>query len=117
MVLAEESGEDELRRMFRRGGRLLETVDNPGDAFLAYLGAGDFNALTRVLDQHGEHIEARARPLLDQIPPSFIDSEPWLLLAAARRDLVNGDLAGAASRYRRAEASFVDQAAAGEGNG
>ena len=71
--------------MFRRAGEVLETGGSPGDAFVAYLGAGDFTELTRVLGRHGERVEPRARLTLDQLPPSFVDSEPWLVLAAARR--------------------------------
>ena len=110
-LLAENCGEEALRAMFRRAGEVLETGGSPGDAFVAYLGAGDFTELTRVLGRHGERVEPRARLTLDQLPPSFVDSEPWLVLAAARRDLANGDLDGAASHYRRADAGFVGKLA------
>ena len=111
ILFAEHSGEAALRTTFGRAGSLLERSGRPGDAFVAYVGAGDFDALTRLLGRHGERVEPRARLALDELPAAFVDSEPWLLLAAARRDLANGNLAGADAYYRRAAAGFAEGAA------
>ena len=111
-MLVEEVGEREARRRFRRAGELLEAEGVLPDALRAYCRAEDWDAVARLLGDDGERIAGGLPVWMDVLPSSLLHDDPWLLLAAARRQRAAGRLRDAIELYREAERRFGHSAAA-----
>lgn len=106
LVLAEEDGDAAVRERHRRAGRLLEDAGATVDALHAYARAGDAEATGRLLRARGEDVAGAAGSWLDSLPAALRDSDPWLLLADARRHATAGRWRHALDLYGRARAQF-----------
>lgn len=82
--------EAELVSDFTRAARVLEGSGFAADALRAYARAGDARAAAMVLRNNGEAL-ADEPPPFDTLPAS-LRSDPWLLLAEARKLVADGDL-------------------------
>ncbi|MBM3679539.1 MAG: hypothetical protein FJW96_16935 [Actinobacteria bacterium] len=103
LMLVETLGERDTLRRFRRAGALLEAHGELPDAVRAYGRAGAWGDVQRLLGRDGDRV-VRDEPLwLDELPPSILESDPWLLLALARRQRSIGRFAAAVETYKRAE--------------
>lgn len=111
-VLAEEVGEAEARRRYRRAAALLEAAGAPADALLASTRAGDWSAVARLLGHEGERIARGPGNWLDALPPSIREHDPWVLLATARRHRELGHWNDALRSYRQAQLAFGQLAGA-----
>ncbi|HEX2038403.1 MAG TPA: AAA family ATPase, partial [Acidimicrobiales bacterium] len=111
-ILVERWGRDRVRAEYTRAGRLLEAEGLAADALRAYCCAEDWEAAARLLGREGEQLVDDAGSWLAGMPPAVVDSDPWLLLATARRYLAAGRLQPAAAAYERAEQAFGSMAAA-----
>ncbi|MPZ74316.1 MAG: hypothetical protein GEU74_14010 [Nitriliruptorales bacterium] len=105
-ALAEQVGEVEMRERHRRAGQVLEEAGALDDAFSAYCRAEDAAAVGRLLGHEGEQLAAGPAGWLEILPPAISDHDPWVLLAAARRDRAAGRWSDAVAAYRRAEQAF-----------
>ena len=102
-MLVEKHGEREGLLRFRRAGALLEDEGALPDALRAYCRAEAWEDVQRLLGRDGHRIVG-GRPLwLDELPSAIVESDPWLLLAAARQQRAAGQFAAAVETYRRAE--------------
>jgi DNA-binding SARP family transcriptional activator len=110
-MLVERWGRDRVRAEYTRAGRLLEAEGLAPDALRAYCCAEDWEAAARLLGREGEQLVDDAGSWLEGMPPAVVDSDPWLLLATARRYLAAGRLEPAATAYERAEEAFGSMAA------
>ncbi|MGH9165066.1 MAG: AAA family ATPase, partial [Acidimicrobiales bacterium] len=104
--LSERHGQPFMRAEYQRAAGLLEAAGAPGDALRAYCCAEDWAAAARLLGRDGEQLVDDSGPWFEGLPPAVVDSDPWLLLASARRFLSAGRLRPAIETYRRAEAAF-----------
>jgi DNA-binding SARP family transcriptional activator len=102
-MLVEELGERHGQLRFRRAGALLEEEGALPDALRAYCRAEAWDDVQRLLGRDGHRI-VDGRPLwLDELPSAIVESDPWLLLAAARQQRAAGQFTAAVETYRRAE--------------
>lgn len=111
-MFVERWGRDRVRAEYTRAGQLLEAEGLAADALRAYCCAEDWEAAARLLGREGEQLVDDAGSWLEGIPPAVLDSDPWLLLATARRYLAAGRLQPAVVAYERAETAFGSMAAA-----
>jgi len=99
--LVERHGEDQVAARFLAAGRLLEAAEDLPAAFEAYVSAGDRQAASRVLGLGRGELSGSAAELVESLPRSWVESDPWLALARARRLLSRGRLAEAIDGYRQ----------------
>jgi DNA-binding SARP family transcriptional activator len=111
-MAVEEMGEAAVREQRRRAGTLLEEVAAFADALEAYCSAGAWADAARLLGVRGEELVDDPGGWIDLMPPSMVEENPWVLLAAARRHLAAGRCRSAVDAYRRAETTFGDLATA-----
>lgn len=111
-ILVERMGEDAARARHRQAGRLLEDAGASAEALGAYCRAEDWDAVTRLLGNHGERLAAAAPTWLESLPPAAVHQEPWLELASARWARAEGRWADALDGYARAERAFGSSAIA-----
>ncbi len=100
-TLAHEQGEAALAERYVQAAALLERWGAPADALRAYCRCGDWSAASRLLGL-GSTLEGLDE-VLEAIPSSVVDADPWLLLAAARHKVAAGAVAAALTGYERAE--------------
>ena len=105
-VFVEEAGAERARSHSRRAGALLEGAGAFVEALQAYCRADDWAAAERLLALSGEQLTAGPGPWVDSLPESMFQHDPWVMLAAARRQRGAGRLVEAQDTYRRAEAGF-----------
>ncbi|HEX9969612.1 MAG TPA: hypothetical protein VGB03_05695, partial [Acidimicrobiales bacterium] len=110
-MLVERWGHARVRDEYARAGALLEAAGEAADALRAYCCAEDWEAAARLLGQEGEQLVDDAGSWLEGLPPAVVDSDPWLLLATARRYVAAGRLEPAVAAYERAQAAFGTMAA------
>ncbi len=96
-ALVELLGERGAREEHQRAAVLLEDAGRRVEAARAWSRAGDWDAATRLLGDDGD----TAVPL-----PAALTSEPWALLAAARRLVRHGRLVEAVDAYQVAERAY-----------
>ncbi|WP_261569966.1 BTAD domain-containing putative transcriptional regulator [Frankia gtarii] len=107
--LVHELGETRANEVHRAAARLCEGEGVLREAVLCYCRCGDWDQVRRLLGQDGERLAEDPAGWFDLLPPSIRDSDPWVLLAMARRFTANGSLAAAANAYRDAAAAFGAQ--------
>ncbi|MEA2702311.1 MAG: hypothetical protein QOD63_256 [Actinomycetota bacterium] len=105
-VLVTDVGEAETSALYGRAGRLLEEATAYTDAIRAYARAEDHQAISRLLGSRGEDVVAAPGTWVEKLSSGVVESDPWLLLARARRSLACGRVDAALSDYRRAEVGF-----------
>ena len=110
-TLVERWGHARVQDEYGRAAGLLEAAGEAADALRAYCCAEDWEAAARLLGREGEQLVDDAGSWLEGLPPAVIDSDPWLLLATARRYVAAGRLTPALVAYERAEAAFGSMAA------
>ncbi|HEX7276235.1 MAG TPA: BTAD domain-containing putative transcriptional regulator, partial [Acidimicrobiales bacterium] len=113
-VLVAEVGEPETWARYRRAGRMLEDAAAYTDAIRAYSRAEDDQAIGRLLRDRGEVVGSEPGAWIETLPRGIVASDPWLLLAQARRHLACGRVADALHGYRSAEGAFGPVGAAVE---
>ncbi len=105
-VLVAEVGEPETWLRYRRAGRMLEEAAAYTDAIRAYSRAEDDGAIGRLLRDRGEMVGSEPGAWIETLPRGIVASDPWLLLAQARRHLACGRVGDALVGYRSAEGAF-----------
>ncbi len=105
-VLVTDVGEAETSVRYRRAGRMLEDAAAYTDAIRAYSRAEDHQAIARLLGSQGEAVVAAPGIWVEKLSGGVVETDPWLLLARARRHLACGRVEAALSDYRRAEVGF-----------
>jgi len=94
-ALVDLLGDQGARAEHRRAAALLEDAHRPVEAARAWSRAGEWTEAARLLGQDGGGDEAAI--------PNALASEPWALLAAARRLVRQGRLDAALDAYQAAE--------------
>ncbi|EFC85028.1 AAA family ATPase [Parafrankia sp. EUN1f] len=108
--LVDELGEAGANEVHRAAATLCERDGALSEAVLCYCRCGDWKQVRRLLEQGGERLAEDPADWFELLPPSIRDSDPWVLLAVARRLTANGSLDAAADAYRGAVAAFGPQA-------
>lgn len=104
--LVETVGLPAAQEAHRQAGQLLEASGYVEESVTAYAKGEDWPAVHRLLEQLGVSGGAAVDDdLLDLLPPSTFDSDPWLLMVKARRALGRGGLRQAVAALTAAEAS------------
>ena len=98
----------------RRRRRCWRSRARPARRCARGCGPSTGREVTRLLREDGRTIAAEAARVgpawPDLLPPAFVDEDPWLSTAVARRLAAEGRLGAAARRYRHAEGLFPDSA-------
>lgn len=94
-------GEEATVAEYRRAGDLLAGAGQLEEAAWVLARAGDREGVGRLLDARGDRLTSAGNGWLDAMHPSWAGSDPWLCLAAARRELAEGRFAEALACYRR----------------
>lgn len=110
--LVEIIGLAAAREQHRRAGELLEREGWTEEAVAAYARAEDWNAISRLLGRSGVDPDVIDESWADALPPAVVESDPLLLMALARGEIVRGRLVQAAATLRRAEAASASAAVA-----
>ncbi len=105
-ILVAEVGEPETWARYRRAGRMLEEAAAYTDAIRAYSRADDDQAIGRLLRDRGEVVGSEPGAWIETLPHGIVATDPWLLLAQARRHLACGRVADALAGYRSTEGAF-----------
>lgn len=101
-ALAHRDGPARTRALHAAAARVAADDHDPHDALDAACRAHDHAAVQHVLAVDGPEIARRPGPWLDALPDELRASDPWAVLAVARRRLAEGDLRQAAHAYRAA---------------
>ena len=112
--LLEVEGEDIWHWLHRRAAKLFLEEGDPIQAVEHFLAAEDFVAAADQIRSLQGHLFATSRyHLLEswwhRFPPSFVQSNPWLLLVQAKVKATRGESARARDLYVRAETLFLKQ--------
>jgi DNA-binding SARP family transcriptional activator len=110
--LVQTVGEAEARERYRRAGELLETAGAVREALQAFCRAEDWDAVDRLLGKEGELLADGPDGWLDLVPSDLREDDPWVLLAAARRERARGRWHPAQEAYQKAERAFGGAGAA-----
>jgi DNA-binding SARP family transcriptional activator len=110
--LVQTLGEAEARERYRRAAELLSGAGAVREALQAFCRAGDWDAVDRLLGNEGEVLADGPNGWLDLVPADLLEDDPWVLLAAARRERARGRWHAAQEAYARAERGFGRAAAA-----
>jgi DNA-binding SARP family transcriptional activator len=105
-VLVEELGHDEARARYMRAGGLLGRSGAMSDALTAFCRAEDWSAVSALLGREGELLAQGSPTWVDLIPQAVSQNDPWLLLAEARRHVIEGTFHAALEKYQQAELGF-----------
>jgi serine/threonine-protein kinase PknK len=104
--LVETLGVPAARQAHGQAASLLEASGYVEEAVTAYAKAEDWPGVHRLLEQLGvSGGPTVGDSLLDLLPPSTFDSDPWLLMVKARRALGRGALRDAVAALTAAEAA------------
>lgn len=102
-TLVQEYGAAGARDWYSRSAALLESVGDRRAAVRAYARAEDWGAVGRLLQVGGTGPDAGATGTDLLLPAAVVEHDPWLSLAQARRQVREGALSAAVSRFRQAE--------------
>ena len=97
-----ELGRDATAAMHRQAGAILESEGALTDAIRSYSRSEAWDEVRRVLGQQGQYLASDPGSWIDLLPDAIRDSDPWALLALARRLVAEGALERAEEVYRRA---------------
>jgi DNA-binding SARP family transcriptional activator len=110
--LVQTVGEADARERHRRAGDLLATAGAVREALQAFCRAEDWDAVDRLLGKEGELLADGPDDWLDLVPADIREDDPWVLLAAARRERARGRWQSSQEAYLRAEGAFGGAGAA-----
>ena len=110
--LAQTVGEVEARERYRRAGELLASAGAVREALQAFCRAADWDAVDRLLGKEGELLADGPDGWLDLVPADIREDDPWVQLAAARRERARGRWQAAQESYLKAERAFGSAGAA-----
>lgn len=110
-TLTERGGGAVARDLHRRAAALALAAGEWDDALRSSCRAQDWDAARQVLTIGGDDLAGRPGPWLDLLPVEIRESDPWVALALARRDLGDGALDAALTGYTVAQ----DRAVTGAG--
>ncbi len=115
-TLAGRAEHDELEERYLHAGKLLERASLLPDAVRAYAHAEAWDAAAGLVRRGGSQLAnvRRSNDWLDALPESFVEDDPWLLLAVARKRVALGELGEALAAYRQAEERLRPLGAADE---
>jgi DNA-binding SARP family transcriptional activator len=102
--LVESEGLDAMRKRYRRAATVLEQHGHIAEALRASCRGEDWVSASRLLGSRGAEVADQPGPWLSTLPPKMVHSDPWLLLAEARRQRADGRLEEAIASYGRVEA-------------
>jgi DNA-binding SARP family transcriptional activator len=124
VLLIERDGEERTAQRYRAAGALLEGDHYVYDALRCFARGGDWPAVRRLAD-HAVHSnghadagtdDRRPRPTawIGDVPASIVADDPWLLLARARAERLDGRWTAAMSSIQAADqkgvgAEFAEQ--------
>ena len=100
-TLAFEAGGEVARSLHRRAGAILEADGAPSGAVTAFSRGGAWDDVARILGQQGEEIADHPGTWIDLLPATIRHTDPWVLLAVARRLVASGSLPRARDIYRQ----------------
>ncbi|WP_258727054.1 winged helix-turn-helix domain-containing protein [Cellulomonas sp. NS3] len=101
-ALAHRDGPARTRALHAAAAHLAAADGDPHDALDAACRAHDHATVHHLLAVDGPALARRPGPWLDALPDVLRASDPWAVLALARRHLAEGDLRQASSAYRTA---------------
>ncbi|WP_322761430.1 winged helix-turn-helix domain-containing protein [Frankia sp. Cr2] len=101
-----DHGEAAARAVHRKAAQLCEADGALGDAVRAFCRSADWDQVHRLVGQQGRSLVDEPTGWADLLPPSIRDSDPWVLLALARRLVAEGSLDAALDTYREAGRRF-----------
>ncbi|GEA88711.1 winged helix-turn-helix domain-containing protein [Cellulomonas cellasea] len=101
-ALERRDGPARTRALHAAAARLAAADGDPHDALDAACRAHDHATVHHLLAVDGPELARRPGPWLDELPDVLRASDPWALLAGARRSVADGDLRAAAHAYRAA---------------
>lgn len=111
-TLVEDLGEAGAKACHERAGVLLEAAGSADEALRSYCRAEDWAAVARLLGCEGRQLVEDNGCWIEALPPALVKSEPWLMLAMARRYRGAGRWKLAVDAYQRAEVALHDAPAA-----
>ncbi|MGW6130495.1 winged helix-turn-helix domain-containing protein [Cellulomonas sp. NPDC055163] len=101
-ALAHRDGPARTRALHAAAARVAADDGDPHDALDAACRAHDHATVHHLLAVDGPALARRPGPWLDALPDVLRASDPWAVLADARRHFAEGDLRGASRAYRTA---------------
>jgi DNA-binding SARP family transcriptional activator len=113
MLATDEFGEAELSRLHRRAAVSLHREGLVAEAIRCYALANDWDAVGTLVREAGSELAGTPGTWLDALPATLRDSDPWVVVALARRQLADGSLHAALATYRRAESMVAPDIWAG----
>ena len=102
-LLVEWEGADAVHKRYRQAAEALEAHGHVTEALSAYCRGEDWASAGRLLGSRGAEVAARPGAWLGGLPATFLDTDPWLLLAIARQQRSDGRLSDAIATYQRVE--------------
>ncbi len=109
LELTEHLGAAASREWYGRAAELLLDAGEVPAAFRAYVRAEDWAAVEQLLHRRGAEVVAGPLgPLESMLPHGLVASDPWLLLARARRLAAEGALTEAVAAFRLAHSAAED---------
>jgi len=109
LELTEHLGPSATRDWYGRAAELLLDAGEVPAAFRAYVRAEDWAAVEQLLQRRGAEVVAGPLwPLEGMLPHGLVATDPWLLLARARRLAAQGALTEAVAAFRLAHAAAED---------
>ena len=109
LELTEQLGTTATREWYGRAAELLLDAGEVPAAFRAYVRAEDWAAVEQLLQRRGAEVVAGPLGALEgMLPHGLVATDPWLLLARARRLAAEGALSEAVAAFRLAHAAAED---------
>ena len=109
LELTEHLGPAASRDWYGRAAELLLDAGEVPAAFRAYVRAEDWAAVEQLLHRRGAEVVAGPLgPLESMLPHGLVATDPWLLLARARRLAAEGALTEAVAAFRLAHSAAED---------
>jgi DNA-binding SARP family transcriptional activator len=106
-LLVEWEGADAARKRYRQAAESLESHGHVTEALGAFCRGEDWVSAGRLLGSRGAEVADRPGTWLSGLPQTFLDTDPWLLLAVARQQRSDGRLGDAIATYQRVERSAL----------
>ena len=113
-ALHEELGAAGVAEWYGTAAALVEADGSVAQAIRLYARAERWSDVARLLRRDGARLASASDESpgwSEWLPRRIIDQDPWLSVAAARRQVAGGRLRKGADRYRHAEQLFTDPAA------
>lgn len=104
VLLVERDGTDRAAARFNQAGLMLERSGYTYDAIRCFARAGDWAAVKRLAKPANEDWGLPTAALINDLPPSIVADDPWLLLSRARAERSAGRWSAAIESFHAAEA-------------